>query len=225
MDIIGKIRRGIKGIFVSYSRKVFVYFRYRQWKKAYKNGMIKPFTIISNNCVGGVIHHHFGARLDTPTVNLFFKPMSGYVYFVSHLKECLDCDIEDVTGDSPYPIGSIKGKVFIHFLHYHTFSEAVNAWNRRKMRMHWDNLFVIMTERYADMCTDEDIKKLIKEPLEYPAKRMVFVNEKEKEGPFSTYIDYHNSPALGDMTTRIGMWTDKRVFDQFDWVKFLSHEI
>ena len=35
-----------------------------------------PFSIISSNCVGGVISHDLGLRFESPTVNLFFYPDS-----------------------------------------------------------------------------------------------------------------------------------------------------
>jgi len=34
--------------------------------------------------------------------------------------------------------------VLIHFLHYKTFEEAQEKWNKRKQRINWDNLFVMM---------------------------------------------------------------------------------
>ena len=44
-----------------------------------------PFSIISSNCVGGVILHELGLKFNTPTINLFFVPRD-YLEFIQNLK-------------------------------------------------------------------------------------------------------------------------------------------
>lgn len=34
----------------------------------------KDFSIISRNCIGGVMYHDLGLKCTSPTVNLFFYP-------------------------------------------------------------------------------------------------------------------------------------------------------
>ncbi len=50
-------------------------------RKRLKN---KNFTVLSNNCVGGVILHELGERFNSPTVNLFFKA-EDYLKFLENL--------------------------------------------------------------------------------------------------------------------------------------------
>ena len=42
------------------------------------------FTIISSNCLGGVISHKLGLKFMSPTVNLFIEP-SSFVKFCKNL--------------------------------------------------------------------------------------------------------------------------------------------
>ena len=50
------------------------------------------------------------------------------------------------------PIGLIDD-VEVVFLHYKTFEEAVEKWNRRKSRINWDNLYIKMS--FQNECKDE----------------------------------------------------------------------
>jgi uncharacterized protein (DUF1919 family) len=44
------------------------------------------FTIISNNCWGGMIYESYNLPKESPTVGLFFMA-SDYIRFLDHLKE------------------------------------------------------------------------------------------------------------------------------------------
>lgn len=52
------------------------------------------------------------------------------------------------------PIGKL-GDIEIVFLHYKTIEEAREKWNRRCKRIHWDRLFLKMSEQ--NFCTHEDL--------------------------------------------------------------------
>ena len=46
-----------------------------------------------------------------------------------------------------YPIGILGGDIRIDFMHYHSCSEAKEAWNRRKARINYDRVLVLSTDR------------------------------------------------------------------------------
>lgn len=116
-------------------------------KKKFKN---ENFTIISNNCFGGVIYKNFKIEYKSPTCGLFFMP-GDYIKFVYNLKKYLCEDIKEISiNESNYsdylrkikytaPIGKIDD-IEIFFLHYDSFEEAVEKWNRRKSRIVWKNI-------------------------------------------------------------------------------------
>lgn len=60
--------------------------------RRYWGGVKKPFTIISNNCWGGLVYQYYGFGYDTPTVGMYFFA-EDYVKFVSNLKHYLEIDI------------------------------------------------------------------------------------------------------------------------------------
>lgn len=50
----------------------------------------KQFTIISNNCWGGMIYESYNLPKESPTVGLFFMA-DDYINFLKHLKEYFLC--------------------------------------------------------------------------------------------------------------------------------------
>lgn len=183
-------------------------------RKRLKN---KNFTIICNNCVGAMVMHDLGQRLDTPTVNLFIKPKE-YIQFLSNFEHYIKCDkIEDITTDTDYPIGLLDNRIHLNFMHYKTFNEAVEAWNRRKIRIHYDNIFVVLVVR--DGCSQEDIQKFDKLPFKH---KIALVNRPYKDIKHYYVIKgYENEKELGLITEYSNVFGKKK-YDEFDWIHFLN---
>lgn len=121
----------------------------------------KDFTIISNNCWGGCVYDRYALPYRTPTVGLWI-PAGDYLKFIGNLKEYLkkelipisykESHVRDILEErekagrydrklDDFVIGRI-GDVDIIFLHYNTFDEAKEKWNRRKERINFDNIIV-----------------------------------------------------------------------------------
>lgn len=124
------------------------------------------FTIISNNCWGGILYEYFGLPKQSPTVGTYFFA-EDYVQFVSNLQYYVRIPIEMITvqdskhckeimakGESDVPIGRL-GDVEIVFLHYKDPVVAKEKWERRIKRINWDNLIIKFS--YMNGCTDEHV--------------------------------------------------------------------
>ena len=135
------------------------------------------FTIISNNCWGGFIYQMLKLPYNSPTIGLFMYA-SDYVEFCSNIKYYLDQEINFIElKDSKYysefknrvkdkyPIGKIND-IEIHFLHYKTETEAKEKWERRKLRINWENIIFKFSQR--DLCSKKDISNFMK--LDYKNK-------------------------------------------------------
>ena len=129
------------------------------------------FSIISNNCWGGVCYEWFGLQKLSPTVGTYFFA-DDYIKFVSNLKYYTSLDIEMIDAkDSRYsdelkkrnqmnvPVGKL-GDVEIVFLHYKDPDIAKDKWSRRVKRINWENL--ILKFSYMNCCTDEHIHQFEK---------------------------------------------------------------
>lgn len=184
-------------------------------KKHLKN---KNFTIISSNCVGGIIYHDLGLPFLTPTVNLSFD-MNDFVKFVSNLKYYIDKDLIKLDTNKEYPIGVIEN-IKINFIHYKTFEEAKTKWDERKQRINYDNLFIIGTDK--DNCTYETLKAFENLPYE---NKIIFTHIDYSEISSSYCIKgFEDKNELGVITNFKERFLMRRYLDDFDYVSFLNNK-
>lgn len=135
----------------------------------------RDYTIISNNCWGGVISRNYGLPYNSPTCGAYFYAKE-YIKFVSNLKVYVDAELVELkVEDSVYKeqllpkfgTNIVLGKVLdaeIVFVHYHTFEEAKQKWNRRKKRINWDNLIVKFNDQ--NLFSEEDYYAFAELPYE-----------------------------------------------------------
>lgn len=114
------------------------------------------FSIICSNCIGGVIYHRLGKRFLSPTINMWFNQRE-FLKFVEGLPEYIEKDLVFVESEYDYPVAKL-GDVHLYFNHVKTEEEARYNWERRRNRINYDNLFIIMYDR--DGITEEDIRRL-----------------------------------------------------------------
>lgn len=135
----------------------------------------KDFSIISNNCWGGVVYDYFGLQYQSPTVGLFFLS-DDYLRFVANLEKYLNMNMDFIPAKEAnrydeckgyisalgnYPIGRL-GDLNLHFLHYKSEEEAYNKWNRRKARINWNKL--IVKNSTQNLWTEEEMRKFSRMP-------------------------------------------------------------
>lgn len=104
----------------------------------------RDFTIISQNCIGGVFYHDMEAQFLSPTINLYLCA-EDFVKLVLNLKDYISSPIEMEWGET-YPVGKLKD-IELRFMHYHSCTEAMDAWERRKKRINWNKIIVVSTDR------------------------------------------------------------------------------
>ena len=104
----------------------------------------KGFTIISQNCIGGVFYNDMKKQFMSPTINLYF-PALDFLTFVNDLDHYLSVPLV-MEWKEQYPIGHLD-QLTIYFQHYDTCTEALEAWERRKKRILHDQIIVLATDR------------------------------------------------------------------------------
>lgn len=140
--------------------KLFLYKKGRI-KSYYESNMRKRlvndnFSIVCSNCIGGVIYHRLSKKFLSPTINLWIS-QPDFIKFVSNLNYYLSQDLEFVKTKYDYPVAKLSD-IFVHFNHSDNIEEAKSDWNKRKNRINFDNLFIIMYDR--DGITESDFIKL-----------------------------------------------------------------
>lgn len=109
-------------------------------------------TIISNYCLGGHLYNDLGLECLSPTKNCFCRS-DHYFRFIDNLKYFLGLDMsscETVCVDfekefaSYAPKGIIDNQIEWHFNHDRSLKEAIENWNRRRKKVNFDNIVILM---------------------------------------------------------------------------------
>lgn len=118
------------------------------------------------------------------------------------------------------PTGNLDG-ITIVFNHYKSITEALDAWNKRKQRVNYDNLFYIFDDiddiEYNDLLIFNTI----------PSKGKVIFTAKEYECIENTVIisEYVSSGKLEHYLMHKNKYTGKYPSDEnFDFVRWLNNE-
>lgn len=165
------------------------------------------FTVISQNCIGGVFYHDMGLKFLSPTIDLYI-PEPDFIKFISNLEYYINTDLEISDGEN-YPIGLLGGDINIHFMHYTTCSEARDAWYRRKMRINWNKMIILSTDR--DGFNDEIFEQWKK--IKYP-KVLFTSNEKyvrEEDSVF--YPQYASNGFVPDLIPKREFYKDNKLLN------------
>ena len=179
----------------------------------------KNMTVLSSNCNGAYMLHDLGCQFNSPTVNLLFQP-DDFLKFVSSPEKYLSADLKEtqIEGIS-YPVGQLND-VLVFFMHYGSFNEAKEAWERRKKRVNMDNVYIVMTDK--DGCTYEHIKRF--EELPYKNK-VIFTHKEYKEFPSSCYIPgFESDGEVGVLSDWKPQLLKRRWYDKFDYVSFFNNQ-
>ncbi len=107
------------------------------------------FSIISQNCTGGVMYHMLGMPMLSPTVNMFIVG-ENFVKLAKDPKRYLNIDPHPIMdrcmneADKPHPVIGIDD-IRLNCLHYENCRDAITDWNRRKQRVNFDKILVMAT--------------------------------------------------------------------------------
>ncbi len=153
--------------------KILGYFRKYLANMRKKHLKHTHFTIISNNCWGGMIYESYNLPKESPTIGCFFMA-EDYIKFVARLKEYLEVDLEfikpqqskwrlekEVSGDKrfgKYPVGVLRldnESIEVFFLHYKSEEEVKSKWIRRCERINWDKILLKFNDQNG--CTQKHI--------------------------------------------------------------------
>lgn len=177
-----------------------------------------PPTIFSNICWGGCTYHSLGLEFTSPLINMF-ESDSDYIKLLKnpkyYMEQKLDLQREGYNEVSKlnYPIARC-GDVELFFCHYSTFEEANECWERRKKRINWDNMLIMM-------CTEDEKTAREFAQLEYE-KKVCFVPF-ETEDESLIYVEFRNKGEMkgvpfAQIVNRmsLGIWP---YYDMFDLVE------
>ena len=179
------------------------------------------FSIVSNDCLGGVIARDLKVRMNSPTRNFYFNA-SDFIKFCKRLDYYLSLEPEQYTG-SYCGIGdsflkASLGDLVLFLVHYDSVNQAKEEWRRRRVRINKENLFIMMNDR--NLCTEEDIREFDQLPFE---NKICFTHIPYPQYSSTFYIHgSENDKYLKPLTDYVPKLGFKRYYDQFDYVSWLN---
>lgn len=105
-------------------------------------------SIFSVNCFGGDLSNRLNLTFRSPFVNLYLSN-EDFIKFMREPHTYLEKPLTyhgqkfDSKKTFQFPIAKCAD-ILLNMMHYKNFEESVEAWERRKPRINWDNIFVIM---------------------------------------------------------------------------------
>ena len=208
---MGRIKETIKR-FAKEGNPLLV-IRRRTARKKLQN---RDFTLITSNCIGGIIYHELGVKFYSPTINLRIDS-DQFAKFVLKIEEYLAKDLRFIQTEENCPV-ALLDDIKIYFTHYKTEEEALQKWQERKDRIRWDNLFIMFNDR--DGISDDAMAALCR----VKCRGMVMFSAKKRlEFPYALYMDcYKDQPCVGNVLEK-NLVTGKRVYERyFDYVRWLN---
>ena len=184
-----------------------------RWR-ARKRNQRTHFTLHVGNCIGGYIYHQLGVAFESPMINMmicddaFYKIMCRPDYYFSHSI----APFEDP--EFPELISGIIDDVIVHFNHYKTFEEGVDAWNRRVKRIDSDNVYIIA----ADIRLTPE---MIADYGNVRCKKLVIFTSGDYDYPWCFKVKrYDGLPHVGNYINKTlrGKWIFEEFFDYIGWL-------
>lgn len=178
-----------------------------------KYNLENDFSIISCNCLGGLMYHDLKMQFLSPTINLFIET-PDFIKFCLNLNEYIRLELVEDKTFSKYPIG-VLGDIKIHFLHYENFYSARTNWNKRKERINFDKIFVIISDR--DNFNEDLLAKI--DEIKYP--KVLFAHKKYND--YTVFIEKDkNKKMVGDLTDYINFNGVRKYEYYFDFEKWFT---
>ena len=161
-------------------------------------------SILSVNCIGGLFSHTLGLPFRSPFVNLFLSN-GDFLKFLRkpdyYLAETLTYHGQKRNSKDThdFPVAQC-GDILLNMMHYKTFEKSVEAWEKRTLRINWDNLFVMMWSEKLEELEQFDALPYAKKACFVPFKSDLssawYVEHRLKE-KFPMYVHYVNQTARG----------------------------
>lgn len=167
-------------------------------------------TIISSNCIGGILYHDLGLQFQSPTINMFFT-CEDFVKFVENIDYYLGIK-PTVVSEQEFPILQLYD-IKLYCKHYISAESAIEKWELRKKRINKKAIYVVATDRD---CNDK--KSLYKiNALKYP--KVIFVSNKDMNLKSSIYVPgyYEQVGHLDRFIDENGYRIYEEYFNFVDW--------
>ncbi len=162
----------------------------------------------------GVIYHRLGKQFLSPTINLWMH-QRDFIKFATNLAYYISLELEFVDTEYDYPVGKLDD-ILIYFNHSNDKEEASADWNKRKKRINYNNLYLIMYEREG--LSQEELLPLEKVQCK---NKIVLTDNPNNKLEYAFYIKPNMKRANGAQFLDkdvLGIRTFEKKFDFVTWL-------
>ena len=187
-----------------------------------RSSKLPDFTMLTSDCMAGLIYHTMGRQFLSPTINMSIKD-ADFLKFLTDMPYYLEREIRFIENDT-YPKGTVgegDKAIRIYFEHFKTDEEARVKWADRKERM-TDNIFVVVADQNL---TDEQVEQFrrLDEHLALKRKIMFTWNQERADGKEIFYVKRYGRDRIKNWSKlRKDGFRDYEIF--FDYVAWLNME-
>lgn len=181
-------------------------------------------SIVSNNCLAGIVYHDLQLQFLSPTINLFFT-YDDFLEYASDIAYYSTQKPKRVNNSEySYPVGEIqKGKrrIVIHFLHYNSFEEAAEKWVERGKRINYNKLYVIWHVGQQEGPSMEQYHKF---KMLNCVHKLLLTGRDFSVGDKDVYklMFIKSTDSLGKWVKYRSKYSTKRYIDEFDFVNYFN---
>lgn len=187
----------------------------------------RDFSLITNNCIAGIIYHDLGLPFRSPTINLFFEN-EDFFRFAGHLEHYLSCEMEELHRPGiSYPLGLLRRgaeTVTVHFMHYDSYRQAAAKWKERAARVKLEKLYIIFEYPGldADPARQEAVKRLF-DAIPWERKVLLTGKRSSLSGKNVRRLGFYDRDYYpGKFVAPNKRFPFRRYLDEFDYISFLN---
>lgn len=171
----------------------------------------KNFSIICSNCVGGVIYNNLGMQFLSPTINMYMHNLD-FIKFACNLKHYCSQELKFIDSDESFPV-AMCDDIRLNFNHSNTAEDARRDWERRKVRINYDNIYLIFYYREGyEMDQIREIEKA-------PCKRLAILTHKPLGLDYEVYMKGNGDPKQNFLEKdKYGIRTFEKEWDFVSWI-------
>ena len=194
------------------------------WRFPYRFLMSKRlknhnFSIISANCIGGVLSHDLRQEFRSPTINLIIPQFIEFVERLDYYLAVLPI-IGPITEKGEPTI--YLDDIIVVGVHYTTGEQLLSDWNRRKQRVNMSDIYVIATDEFVKTKADYERFDSL------PYKKVCFVSKERYNSLEKVYKwqivcpEFKNGHRVGDVLRYKGIFGERIFERRFNFIKWLN---
>ncbi len=191
----------------------------RDVRKRFDRERLKDISVISTNCAGGEICYLLDIGFRSPFVNISMD-RSEFIRMCARLKEYMELSLQVQKNETGSCEGILEGKclppVTIRFPHDTEPETVVKNWERRKNRINYDKLVLIVDDRGLNEKDFEIFDQI-------PAFRKVCLTADDRSERWSwcfQMLEYAGETEVGEYNAKSsdGLWAFCKTWDYVSWL-------